>query len=49
MDKLLEVQFHRVEKALATLIASISTYNPNPALANDLVDADTELSDKLAE
>jgi hypothetical protein len=49
MDKTLEAQFQRVEKALATLIASISTYNPNPSLAQDLVDADAELSHGLAD
>lgn len=49
MDKTLEAQFQRVEKALATLIASISTYNPNPGLAQDLVNADAELSHGLAD
>ncbi len=47
MDDLLDVRFERVERALATLINSISTYNPAPALANDLVAADAELSDGL--
>ncbi|KAL2060872.1 hypothetical protein VTL71DRAFT_8924 [Oculimacula yallundae] len=47
MDTLLDGRFERVEKALATLITSISTYNPAPALANDLVAADTELSEGL--
>ncbi|KAH7385076.1 vitamin-D-receptor interacting mediator subunit 4-domain-containing protein [Cadophora sp. MPI-SDFR-AT-0126] len=45
MDKLLDSRLERVEKALATLITSISTYNPAPALANDLVAADAELSE----
>ncbi|CZT43463.1 uncharacterized protein RSE6_03507 [Rhynchosporium secalis] len=45
MDNFLDGRFERVEKALATLITSISTYNPAPALANDLVAADAELSD----
>lgn len=49
MDKTLDAQFLRVEKALATLIASISTYNPNPVLAHDLVAADQELSNGLAD
>jgi hypothetical protein len=49
MDKTLEAQFQRVEKALATLIASISTYNPNPGFAQDLVNADAELSHGLAD
>ncbi|KAL3421103.1 hypothetical protein PVAG01_07548 [Phlyctema vagabunda] len=44
MDKVIDSRFERVEKALATLISSISTYNPSPTLANDLVTADTELS-----
>lgn len=48
MDKTLDAQFLRVEKALATLVASISTYNPNPVLAHDLVAADQELSHGLA-
>lgn len=47
MDKFIDSRFERVEKALATLINSISTYNPSPALANDLVKADTELSEGL--
>ncbi|TVY39713.1 Mediator of RNA polymerase II transcription subunit [Lachnellula occidentalis] len=36
MDEIIDRRFERVEKALATLITSISTYNPAPALANDL-------------
>lgn len=47
MDEIIDKRFERVEKALATLITSISTYNPAPALANDLVSADTELSQGL--
>lgn len=47
MDLLIDKRFERVEKALATLINSISTYNPNPALANDLVTADAELNEGL--
>ncbi|KAI6716611.1 hypothetical protein PZA11_001795 [Diplocarpon coronariae] len=47
MDNLLDSRFELVEKALATLINSISTYNPAPALANDLVAADAELSEGL--
>lgn len=49
MDRTLDAQFLRVEKALATLVASISTYNPNPVLAQDLVAADQELSHGLAD
>lgn len=47
MDETIDRRFERVEKALATLITSISTYNPAPALANDLVTADAELSQGL--
>lgn len=47
MDELLDKRFERVEKALATLISSISTYNPAPNLAVELVNADAELSDGL--
>ena len=47
MDEIIDRRFERVEKALATLITSISTYNPAPALANDLVNADAELSQGL--
>ena len=47
MDKMIDKRFERVEKSLATLITSISTYNPNPNLANDLIIADAELSEGL--
>jgi len=47
MDEIIDKHFERVEKALSTLINSISTYNPAPALANDLVSADAELSQGL--
>lgn len=47
MEEIIDRRFERVEKALATLITSISTYNPAPALANDLVTADTELTQGL--
>jgi hypothetical protein len=47
MDEIIDKRFERVEKALAALITSISTYNPAPSLANDLVSADTELSQGL--
>ncbi|TVY54357.1 Mediator of RNA polymerase II transcription subunit 4 [Lachnellula cervina] len=36
MEEIIDRRFERVERALATLITSISTYNPAPALANDL-------------
>ncbi|ESZ91775.1 hypothetical protein SBOR_7845 [Sclerotinia borealis F-4128] len=48
MDKIIDARFDRVEKALASLIASISKYNPVPALAQDLVLADQELNDGLS-
>jgi hypothetical protein len=44
MNDIIDQRFERVEKALATLITSISTYNPSIAHANDLVTADAELS-----
>jgi hypothetical protein len=47
MDNLIDQRFERVEKALATLITSISTYNPSIPHANDLVAADAELSQGL--
>jgi hypothetical protein len=47
MDNIIDQRFERVEKALATLITSISTYNPSITHANDLVAADAELSQGL--
>lgn len=47
MDTILDNRFEKVEKALATLINSIATYNPSPTNANDLVAADAELSEGL--
>ncbi|KAF2835619.1 hypothetical protein M501DRAFT_1019615 [Patellaria atrata CBS 101060] len=47
MDIVLNEQFHRVETALDTLIESISSYNPSPSAALDLVSADDELSKGL--
>jgi hypothetical protein len=47
MDKIIDNQFSRVEKALSTLINSIATYNPNPNFATELVAADEELSQGL--
>jgi len=47
MEMIIDKRFERLEKALATLINSISTYNPAPAHANDLVLADAELSKSL--
>jgi hypothetical protein len=47
MDTLLQLQFQRVESALATLVDSIATFNPNPQAALDLVAADEDLSRAL--
>ena len=47
MDEVIDGHFERVENALAKLINSISTYNPSPSLATDLVAADAELSQGL--
>jgi len=43
----IDARFIRVEKALETLIKSIAGYNPAPAVANDLVAADSELNKGL--
>ena len=47
MNEIVDQRFERVEKALATLITSLSTYNPSTTHANDLVAADNELSKGL--
>ena len=47
MDEIIDKRFERVEKALAKLIGSLSTYNPSTNDANDLVAADAELSQGL--
>jgi hypothetical protein len=47
MDVVLQVQFQHVEAALTTLIDSITSYNPSPQAAIDLVEADDELSKGL--
>lgn len=49
MDKVIDQHFERVERALSTLINSISTYNPSAALAHDLVTADSSLSQGLTQ
>ncbi|EFX06073.1 mediator of RNA polymerase 2 transcription subunit 4 [Grosmannia clavigera kw1407] len=49
MDRFIDARLDRVEKALATVIDSISKYNPSPALAEDLLAADRELSGGLEE
>lgn len=47
MDKTLNTCFDRVEKALSTLVDSISKYNPSVAQVNDLGLADHELNKGL--
>ncbi|KAI1877728.1 hypothetical protein JX265_003736 [Neoarthrinium moseri] len=49
MDKQISVRFERVEKALTTLIDSISKYNPSTNQGTELVTADAELSKGLEE
>lgn len=49
MDRFIDARLDRVEKALATVIDSIAKYNPSPALAEDLLAADRELSGGLEE
>ncbi|KAI9733834.1 MAG: hypothetical protein M1818_007101 [Claussenomyces sp. TS43310] len=44
MEKVIDGQFQRLEKALSTLVNSIATYNPNPGFATELVAADQELT-----
>lgn len=47
MDKYIDQRFERVERALASLIDSITKYTPSTTVANDLAKADKELSDGL--
>jgi hypothetical protein len=47
MDDILNEQFERVERALTTLVDSITAYNPATQAAIDLVAADDELSEGL--
>jgi len=47
MDKELDGRFERLEKALATMIDSLSKNNPSTKLAQDLVAAETELLEGL--
>ncbi|KAI9704605.1 MAG: hypothetical protein M1820_005518 [Bogoriella megaspora] len=49
MDAKIQSQLTRVEQALNTLIDSITSYNPSPAAALDLVAADDELGEGLNE
>ena len=47
MNSLLQTQFTRVEAALSTLVDSISSYNPSPSAAYNLVAADDALNASL--
>jgi hypothetical protein len=47
MDKIVDVRFERVEKALATLVESITKYNPQASQALELANADNELGQGL--
>lgn len=47
MDKIIDVRFERVEKALATLVESITKYSPQASQAVELANADTELGHGL--
>src|SRR5688572_11266717 len=49
MDAILQTQFQRVETALTTLIDSITSYNPSPQAALDLVAADEDFSKGLSQ
>lgn len=47
MDKQLDPSFGRVEKALGTLLDSISKYNPSTIQAQELGNADAKLAKGL--
>ena len=47
MNKIIDTNFDRVEKALTTLVNSISNYTAQPQAAIDLVKADHDLVDGL--
>lgn len=49
MDDYIDARFERVEKALASLVESVSKYHPYARQADDLQDADRELSEGLKE
>ncbi|KAJ0157214.1 Mediator of RNA polymerase II transcription subunit 4, partial [Colletotrichum tanaceti] len=49
MDKLIDARFDRVEKALASLIESVSKYHPHAKQASDLHEADNDLAKGLNE
>lgn len=44
MDAVLEAQLERIETALSHLLSSIITYNPSTSAADELLQADDELS-----
>jgi hypothetical protein len=43
MDTYIDSRFERLEKALATLIDSVTKYHPSPIQAEELKNADNEL------
>ena len=47
MDTVLQAQFARIDAALGTLVESISTYNPDPEAAVEIVAADDQLTEGL--
>jgi hypothetical protein len=47
MDKFIDARFERLEKALASLIDSVTKYHPSVSLAEDLKAADNELTKGL--
>ncbi|KAH8912304.1 hypothetical protein BR93DRAFT_72955 [Coniochaeta sp. PMI_546] len=49
MDKYMDERFERVQRALTSLIDSITKYTPSTTQAHDLAVADKELSDGLTE
>lgn len=49
MDKYIDERFERVQRALTSLIDSITKYTPSTTQAHDLATADRELSDGLTE
>ncbi|OIW31848.1 hypothetical protein CONLIGDRAFT_629542 [Coniochaeta ligniaria NRRL 30616] len=49
MDKYMDERFERVQRALTSLIDSITKYTPSTTQAHDLAAADKELSDGLTE
>src|SRR4051812_19987227 len=44
MDTLVQKQLDRIEAALTTLIESITSFNPSLPAAQDLLDADSDLT-----